>query len=92
VSNRHLELASVVAGIADANGMIARVNDGGDIAENDAEYVFTGTVVAVARKDEDFGFIGKSEFWELQTPDPKQWVWTDDYSNIVGALLRRYRD
>jgi len=92
VSNRHLELASVVAGIAAANGMVARVNEGDDITENDAEYIFSGTVVAVARRNEDFGAIGQSEYWELQTPDPKQWVWTDDYSNIVGSLLRKFRE
>jgi hypothetical protein len=92
VSNRHLELASVVAGIAVANGMIARVNESADITENDAEYIFAGTVVAVARSDEDLGPIGQSEYWELQTPDPKQWVWTDDYSNIIGALLRKSRE
>ena len=92
VSNRHLELASVVAGIAAANGMVARVNEGDDVTENDAEYIFSGTVVAVARRDEDFGAIGQSEYWELQTPDPKQWVWTDDYSNIVGSLLRKFRE
>jgi hypothetical protein len=92
VSNRHLELASVVAGIAAANGMVARVYESADITENDAEYVFSGTVVAVARTNEDLGPIGESEYWELQTPDPKQWVWTDDYSNIVGSLLRKYRE
>src|SRR4029077_11716651 len=53
VSNRHLELASVVAGIAEANGMVSRVNEGGDVQESDADYIFLGTVVAVARKDED---------------------------------------
>ena len=31
VSNRHLELASVVAGIAAANSMVARVNESGDV-------------------------------------------------------------
>jgi hypothetical protein len=92
VSNRHLELASVVAGIAAANGMVARVNESADITENDAEYIFAGTVVAVARSDEDLGPIGQSEYWELQTPDRKQWVWTDDYSNIIGSLLRKSRE
>ena len=38
VSNRNLELASVVAGIAEANGVIARVYDGGDVEEDDDEY------------------------------------------------------
>jgi hypothetical protein len=27
----------------------------------------------------------------VRTPDPAQWVWTDDYSNIVGALIRKMR-
>jgi SAM-dependent methyltransferase len=92
VSNRHLELASVVAGIAAANGMVARVNEGADVTENDAEYQFLGTVVAVARSDDDFGRIAKSQYWELQEPDPDQWVWTDDYSNVIGAVVRRYRE
>jgi len=91
VSNRHLELASVVAGIAKANDMVSRVNEGGDVSENDAEYVFLGTVVVAANKDEYFGPIAKSEFWELQRPDPKQWVWTDDYSNIIGSIIRKLR-
>jgi protein-L-isoaspartate O-methyltransferase len=92
VSNRHLELASVVAGIAAANGAVTRVNDGGDATENDAEYMFIGTVAVVARSDEDFGPIANSQFWETQEPDPNQWVWTDDYSNIVGAVLRQLKD
>ena len=44
-----------------------------------------------ARKDEDFGPLAKSQYWELQRPDPRQRVWTDDYSNIVGALIRQMR-
>jgi len=92
VSNRHLELASVVAGIANANGMVSRVNEGADVTENDAEYIFLGTVVVAAVKDESFGPIAKSEHWELQKPDPKQWVWTDDYSNIIGSIIRKLRE
>jgi spermidine synthase len=92
VSNRHLELASVVAGIAKANDMVSRVNEGADVTENDAEYVFLGTVVAATAKDENFGPIAKSEAWEVQKPDPKQWVWTDDYSNIIGSIIRKLRE
>ncbi|MEA2987725.1 MAG: hypothetical protein QOG83_436 [Alphaproteobacteria bacterium] len=92
VSNRHLELASVVAGIAAANGLVSRVNEGGDVTENDSEYIFLGTVVAAARADEDFGRIAQSEHWDLQEPDPKQWVWTDDYSNIIGSIVRKFAE
>jgi hypothetical protein len=92
ISNRHLELASVVAGIAAANGMVSRVNESGDVTENDDEYVFPETVVAAARTDEDFGPIAQSEYWELQRPDSNQRVWTDDYCNIIGAILRRLKE
>jgi hypothetical protein len=91
VSNRFLELASVVAGIAAANGAVARVNDGSDFTEKVDEYLFVGTVVAVARNDLDFGELAWSNYWPRQTPDPSQWVWTDDYSNIVGAIIRQLK-
>jgi hypothetical protein len=92
ISNRHLELGSVVAGIAAANGMVMRLNEGGDITEDDDNYVFSASVAAVARTDADFGPIAKSEYWEPTEPDPQQWVWTDDYSNIVGAIWRKLQE
>jgi spermidine synthase len=92
VSNRFLELASVVTGIAAANGAVARVNDGSDFTENISEYLFVGTVVAVARDNRDFGALAGSNYWPLQTPDLNQWVWTDDYSNIVGAMIRALKE
>jgi len=30
--------------------------------------------------------------WEFTPPDPAQWVWTDDYCNILGAVLRQLRE
>ena len=92
VSNRFLELASVVTGIAAANGAVTRVNDGSDFTENVNEYLFVGTVAAVARTDQDFGALARSQYWPLQTPDPSQRIWTDDYSNIVGAIIRQLRE
>ena len=53
VSNRHLELASVVAGIAAANGLITRVSDSSDLDEAANPYKFVATVAAVARSEED---------------------------------------
>jgi hypothetical protein len=88
VSNRHLELASVVAGVAAANGAVTRVIDS-DAGEDDENHRFSSQVVAVARKDADFGALAHSEDWQPQEADASQWVWTDDYSNIVGAILRK---
>ena len=90
VSNRHLELASVVAGIAQANGMITRVNNGGDVSADDDNYKMIGTVAAAARAEEDFAGLAQSRWWPVVQPDPKQWVWTDDYSNVIGAVIRQY--
>ena len=92
VSNRHLELASVVAGIAAANGLSARVSDTADPDEAANPYKFAGTVVAVARSDEDFGALALAPDWQPMTPDPAQWIWTDDYSNIVGAVIRKLKE
>jgi hypothetical protein len=91
ISNRHLELGSVVTGIAAANDMVTRISESGDVVEDDSDYKFLGTVTVSARKDEDFGPIAKSQYWELQKPNPRLQVWSDDYSNIVGALIRQYR-
>lgn len=91
VSNYHLELATVVAGIADANGAIARLYDGGDVPEDASEQKWVPTVAAVARKDEDFGALANSRFWLVLPPDPALRVWTDDYSNVLGTLIRQLR-
>ena len=47
VSNRHLELASVVVGIADANGLKSWVYD--EDSGRDSEYIFATNVVVSAR-------------------------------------------
>ena len=92
ISNLNLELASVAAGVAKANGAIARVYDGGDVEANPELHHWVPKVAAIARRDEDFGALAKSPFWPVRERDPNQRVWTDDYSNIVGALLRNLRE
>jgi hypothetical protein len=90
VSNRHLELASVVGGIARANGMVAMVNRGDSDQEADSsDYKFVGTVTAAARVNADFGTLPRNKDWQALNPDPRQWVWTDDYSNVIGSMLRQ---
>ncbi len=90
VSNRHLELSSVVVGIADANDLKSWVfsEDSG----RDNEYIFSTTVVVSAREEADVGAIASSDKWTLTEADENQRVWTDDYSNVLGAVWRRLRD
>jgi hypothetical protein len=93
ISNRHLELASVVAGIAAANGMVTRTHNTteGDEEVNDENYKFSGTVTAIVKKPEDFGALNEAKHWNDEKVDPRQWVWTDDYSNVLGAMIRHSR-
>jgi hypothetical protein len=55
-------------------------------------YKYAGTVVAVARSEKDFGELVQGSDWERKAPDPAQWVWSDDYSNIVGAVIRKLNE
>jgi hypothetical protein len=91
VSNRHMELASVVAGIAKANGLISLVNSV-DKGEDESKYKYSSTVVAVAREQDDFGALAESDDWDHEEPGEGQRVWTDDYSNVIGAMIRKLRE
>jgi hypothetical protein len=90
VSNRHLELSSVVVGIADANDLKSWIfsEDSG----RDNEYIFATSVVVCAREEADVGTLASSDQWAETEADEKQRVWTDDYSNVLGAVWRRLRD
>ena len=48
-------------------------------------------MVAAARTDKDFGTLVSNGHWIEVKPDPRQWVWTDDYSNVIGAMIRHWR-
>jgi hypothetical protein len=89
ISNRHLELESVVVGIADANDLKSWVYSEDTL--RDAEYIFSTTVVVSAREETDVGSLASSDKWTLTEAEDHQRVWTDDYSNILGALWRRLR-
>jgi len=89
VSNRHLELASVIVGIADANDLKSWVYN--EDSGRDSEYVFPTNVVVSARNEADVGSLASNPAWVLTEPEDDERVWTDDYSNILGAVWRRLR-
>lgn len=90
VSNRHLDLASVVVGIAEENDLKSWVFN--EDSGRDSEYIFTTDVVISARDDADIGKLASDDKWALTDATEGQRVWTDDYSNILGAVWRRLRD
>ena len=44
-----------------------------------------------AREEADVGSLASSDKWDERQPTEGQRVWTDDYSNILGAVYRRLR-
>ena len=90
ISNRHMELASVLASLARELNVHARVkqNQSRSASLNFDEPV-PATVVVVARNADMLLPLGSAAGW---TPieDRGTAVWTDDFSNIVTAIWRHY--
>jgi hypothetical protein len=90
ISNRHLELHSVVEGIAAANGLKTWVWSNKDERYDDDNYLFASDVTVSADAANNLGPLAQDKFWVLTPPNPALRTWTDDYSNIAGAVWRKY--
>ncbi len=88
ISNRHLELASVVSALAgDANVAIkTRIQITKPTSLGDPE---PSAVAIFARKEKTLTAFTENMGWS-QPASKNVSVWTDDYSNILGALWRKY--
>ena len=89
VTNRHMELATVVAAIAEANGLVAYVRHGSPNDRERAELKASSSAVAVARNARDLGAITDDPGWKPLAGD-KPAAWSDDFSNVLSAIWRRY--
>jgi hypothetical protein len=86
ISNRHLDLTPVVANVAQSLGLVAFVkedqNAGGFLTDLHAN----ARVMLLARDTRD---LGAAQSWAQVRHDPSSATWTDDYSNILGVMLRK---
>ena len=84
ISNRHLDLSRLVAGLAADAGLVARIQTyvppGKDAA---SRFRTSSTWVALSRSADDL------PAWEPLPPDPADPVWTDDFSNILSVFNPR---
>jgi hypothetical protein len=87
VSNRHMELASVVAAVGATEGLTAyfKEDNGADDFLND--YRANAQVVVMARVVTDLGDLPSRSGW--RRIEPKVAAWTDDYSDILRSILRK---
>ena len=87
ISNRHLELESVVAALARETGLAARIR-----RDEAAGYTTLGDrvpSVVVALSAKETALAPLSGEWRPLT-DRGVRAWSDDFSDILGALWRRY--
>lgn len=98
ISNRFMDLEPVLGNLVRDLKVAARIQvfspDGeGSTPDQTPEeradlrqYRFGSKWVALAQTEAALGSIAADHRWKTLKPDPAIGVWTDDYSNIVGAI------
>lgn len=83
ITNRYVNLAPVLAKLADENGFSDRLRDD----DADAEIGKDGsTWVLLARNENDLGGISRNDDWTKIEPRNSAAAWTDDFSNILSVF------
>ena len=86
ISNRNLELRDVVAASAAANGMVTMLHPFAQ-KQTGQPYRFPSEVAVVAKSRADLQKLHLDAEWQPLSPAGR--TWTDDYSDVLGALLER---
>ena len=62
-----------------------------DSAEEDDDdaFIYSSDVAIAVNNTADAGELAASKNWKLTEPEPSQRPWTDDYSNILRALIKK---
>lgn len=87
ISNRHLELESILAAIAEQEGLAIRSAQFERDKTERARKIFPAKTVVLARTDEQLGPLSSDPRWDKVTSGGTL-PWTDDYSDVIGAILR----
>ncbi len=91
ISNRHVDLQPILGRLAEHMGLEARVRTHlvGDFSTENP--ISSSIVVALGRKPSDLGALIDDERWVPLESDGKK-MWTDDYSNLLGAIVNHMFD
>lgn len=92
ISNRYMELRSLIAAMAARIGMEGRAGRFDPPADAPADALINASEVAVlANSTEVLGNITNEPRWQPLI-DTGTTPWTDDYSNLLAAILRKWRN
>jgi spermidine synthase len=89
VSNRHLDLAPVIGDLAADAGVVAWLQADQPSRAEVAEYRSPSLWIALARRPEHLVPLAGDPRWTRLQGRPDARPWTDDFSNLVGALRWR---
>ena len=88
ISNRHMELAKVVAAVGAAEGLVTFVKADDKATQFVTDFHAAALVAVLGRADADLGRLPQTEGWRRENTGDVA-AWTDDYSDIIGAILRK---
>jgi predicted O-methyltransferase YrrM len=89
ISNRHMELGSVVAAVAAAEGLVTWLKQDERPETVPADYKMNAIVAVLARDPAHLGDLPRRPGWNEVKPAAGIAAWTDDFSDILGAILRK---
>jgi hypothetical protein len=92
ISNRYMELADTVATVGAAEGLGTFIKIDDRPQTSPADYKMNAEVVALARRPEDVGDLRVRPGWHQLRAETHVQPWTDDYSNILGAIVSKQRE
>ena len=89
ISNRHMELGRVVAAVGAAEGLVTYLKQDDRPEVSPPDYKMNAIVAALAREPAHLGDLPRGRAGRRSSPIPASPAWTDDYSDILGAIMRK---
>jgi hypothetical protein len=87
ISNRYFDLAPVVANVAQSLGLVAFLREDDSAGNLLTTLKANARLVVLARNASDAGSVAVN--WTPLHPDSTSALWTDNYSNVLGVMLRK---
>ena len=88
ITNRNMDLTDIVSSSANAVGLTVRHKRDDSAPDFSATFHAAAHIAALARDEKDFGALVPENGWRPAAADPSFRTWTDDYSNVLGAILK----
>ncbi len=88
ISNRYLDLTSVVCALARAEGLVCRVRQDFQLSPDDERMGKCGSIWAImAIHEADLGPLAEHPAWVVPRALPGEAAWTDDFSSILKHVV-----